>query len=227
MWGGERLRLPPWSRAFGALKFSHCNFRPVSSNVPGRGSQWGPLIPVPGLSCRCLEPFPRQASALRGFLAPVQPSSSSSPFLPLVLRAAPSVLAFRWLQTMSLFTQRLGFGGEGKARAQRRRKEGGREASAPVLGQPQLRLKALCGAVWLSAPPGFLREQGLWFVHLPSRTNLQTHGLFQPSLLGISILQASCMPVCRDVVSLAGEVALKDAQCLLDIREAPWASFPP
>lgn len=134
VWGGKRLCSPPRSRALSALKFSRCDFRLISSNVPGRGSQWGPLIPVLGLSCRCLEPFPRQASALRGFLTPVPPSSSS-PFLPLMLRAAPSVLAFRWLQTMSLFTRRLGFGGKGKAQAQRR-KEGGREASAPVLGQP-------------------------------------------------------------------------------------------
>lgn len=96
-WGGERLHSPPWPRAFGALKFSHCDFRPVSSNVLGHVSQWGLLIPVPGLSCRCLEPFPLQASALCSFLAPVPPSSSSfsSPFLLLVLQAAPSVLAFR------------------------------------------------------------------------------------------------------------------------------------
>lgn len=136
-WGGERLRSPPWSRAFGALKFSHCDFRPVSSNVLGHVSQWGLLIPVPGLSCRCLEPFPQQASALCSFLALVPPSSSSSssPFLPLMLQAAPSVLAFRWLQTMSLFTRWLGFGGEGKAWVQRRRKERGREVSVPVLGQ--------------------------------------------------------------------------------------------
>jgi len=130
------LHSRPRFRALGALKFSRCEFRPVSSSVPGCGSQWGPLILVTGLSCRCLEPFPQQASALRSFLTPVPPSSSSSPFLPLMLRAAPSVLAFRWLQTMSSFTRRLGFGAEGKAQAQRRRKEGGREASLPVLGQP-------------------------------------------------------------------------------------------
>lgn len=150
MWGGKRLHSPARSRAFTALTFSRCDFRPVSSDVPGHGSQWGPLIPVPGLSCRCLEPFPQQASALCGFLAPVPPSSSSLPFLPLVLRAAPSFLAFRWLQTMSLFTQWLGFGGEGKARAQRRRKEGGREAIMPALGQ--LWLKALWGGLSFCSP---------------------------------------------------------------------------
>lgn len=47
----------------------------------------------------------------------------------------------------------------GEGPGKRRTKEGGREASMPALGQ--LWLKALCGAIWLSAPPSFLQEQGL------------------------------------------------------------------
>lgn len=41
--------------------------------------------------------------------------------------------------------------------------EGGRQRSECACPGPaiQLRLKALCGAFWLSAPPAFLQEQGL------------------------------------------------------------------
>lgn len=67
----------------------------------------------------------------------------------------------------------------------------------------------------------------LWFIHLPSSSTHQTRGRFQPSLLGISILQASRRLMFRDVVALARGTALKDAQPLLDIREPSWASFTP
>lgn len=67
----------------------------------------------------------------------------------------------------------------------------------------------------------------LWFVHLPSYRTLQTCSRFQPSLLGISTLRVSHRLVCREVVAFAEGMALKDAQRLLDIREAAWASFTP
>lgn len=151
-WRGKRLHSPPWSRAFGALKFSHCDFRPVSSNVLGHVSQWGLLIPVPGLSCRCLEPFPQQASALCGFLAPVPPSL----LLTLPAPHAPSCSlrsGFPVTANNVLIHSVAGIWRRGESLGAEEEEERQRSECACPGPAVQLWLKVLCGALWLSASP--------------------------------------------------------------------------
>lgn len=110
-------------------------------------------------------------------------------------------------------------------------KEGGRQRSERACTGPavQLWLKALCGAVWLFASPPF-----------PTGTRAVRSCDFSTCLLVVpSKPTASFSPVywelafCKRpagwcawlLVALAGGMALKDAQHLLDIREAAWALF--
>lgn len=166
----------------------------------------GALDPSPGLSCRCLEPFPQQAS-----ICPLRLPCSGSTFLLLLtlppphapscsLRSGFPVAANNVLIHLvaGIWRRGEGLGAE--------EEEGERQRSECTCPGPaiQLWLRVLCGAV--SAPPVSYGNEGcalLWFVHLPCCSTLQTHRQFQPSLLGISILQASHRSVCGHLVALA------------------------